>query len=226
MPGNISKIVKAIIIGAPGSGKGTISSRIVKDFGMKHLSSGDMLRGQILQKTEAGLNAKKYTDKGDLVPDEIMVKLILNEIHSLGNVSWLLDGFPRTVAQAIDLHKSEPVNMVISLNVPFEVIIDRIKGRWTHLPSGRVYNTEFNPPKTPGIDDVTGEPLVQRDDDKPETVRQRLETYNRQTKPVLEYYKNMHLLTEFKGKYTNEIWPRVREFLSTQMITVSSIDYK
>lgn len=189
MPGNISKIVKAIIIGAPGSGKGTISSRIVKDFGMKHLSSGDMLRGQILQKTEAGLNAKKYTDKGDLVPDEIMVKLILNEIHSLGNVSWLLDGFPRTVAQAIDLHKSEPVNMVISLNVPFEVIIDRIKGRWTHLPSGRVYNTEFNPPKTPGIDDVTGEPLVQRDDDKPETVRQRLETYNRQTKPVLEYYK-------------------------------------
>lgn len=191
MPGNISKIVKAIIIGAPGSGKGTISSRIVKDFGMKHLSSGDMLRGQILQKTEAGLNAKKYTDKGDLVPDEIMVKLILNEIHSLGNVSWLLDGFPRTVAQAIDLHKSEPVNMVISLNVPFEVIIDRIKGRWTHLPSGRVYNTEFNPPKTPGIDDVTGEPLVQRDDDKPETVRQRLETYNRQTKPVLEYYKDM-----------------------------------
>lgn len=226
MPGSISKIVKAIIIGAPGSGKGTISSRIVKDFGMKHLSSGDLLRTQILQKTEAGLATKKYIDKGELVPDDIMVNLILNEIHSLGHVSWLLDGFPRTVPQAISFHKVEPVNIVINLNIPFDVIIDRIKGRWLHLPSGRVYHTEFNPPKTPGIDDVTGEPLIQRDDDKPETVRQRLETYKRQTKPVLEYYKNSGLLREFKGKYTNEIWPKVRELLSTQMTPIASVDYK
>ncbi|CAE1153722.1 AK3 [Acanthosepion pharaonis] len=185
-----------------------------------------MLRAQILQKTEAGLATKKYIDKGELVPDDIMVNLILNEIHSLGHVSWLLDGFPRTVPQAISFHKVEPVNIVINLNIPFDVIIDRIKGRWLHLPSGRVYHTEFNPPKTPGIDDVTGEPLIQRDDDKPETVRQRLETYKRQTEPVLEYYKNSGLLREFKGKYTNEIWPKVRELLSTQMTPIASVDYK
>ncbi|XP_071162907.1 GTP:AMP phosphotransferase AK3, mitochondrial-like [Mytilus edulis] len=212
----ISKIFRAVIMGPPGSGKGTISTRIVKDFNLKHLSSGDLLRSQILNKTTAGQLAKDYIDHGKLVPDNVMVDLILNELQNMKSHSWLLDGFPRTVTQAGALLKKEPIDLVVNLNVPFEVIIDRIKGRWTHAPSGRIYHTEFNPPKVQGKDDVTGEDLIQRDDDKPETVRKRLETYQNNTQPVLQYFRDHGLLEEFAGRYSNEIWPKVHSFLSTK----------
>ncbi|XP_069128214.1 GTP:AMP phosphotransferase AK3, mitochondrial-like [Argopecten irradians] len=212
----ISKVVRAIIMGPPGSGKGTISTRIIKDFSMKHLSSGDLLRAQVINKTSASITAKQFIDKGQLVPDDVMVKLILNELNKFEQNSWMLDGFPRTVPQAKALYKEKPVDLVLNLNVPFEVIIDRIKGRWTHAPSGRIYHTEFNPPKVTGKDDVTGENLIQRDDDKEETVRNRLQIYQNQTEPVLEFYRKHGILTEFTGKYSNEIWPKVFEFLSTK----------
>lgn len=212
-------------MGPPGSGKGTISTRIVKDFKMKHLSSGDLLRSQILNKTSAGQSAKDYIDHGKLVPDNVMVELILNELHGLKSESWLLDGFPRTVPQADALLNKEPVDIVINLNVPFEVIIDRIKGRWTHAPSGRIYHTEFNPPKVQGKDDITGEDLIQRDDDKPETVRKRLETYQHNTQPVLQYFRDHGLLEEFTGKYSNELWPKVHKFLSTKIEPIQYTKY-
>ncbi|GAB6029014.1 hypothetical protein CHUAL_004802 [Chamberlinius hualienensis] len=207
------RLIKSVIMGAPGSGKGTISARIVRDFGLKHLSSGDALRSQIMNKTEVGMQAKQYIEKGQLVPDSLITKLLSNEITSL-NENWLLDGFPRTRAQAESLGKFSDVNLVINLDVPDEVIIDRIKGRWTHLASGRIYHTEFNPPEKPGVDDITGEPLVQREDDKEEVVRNRLKTYHSITKPVLEFYREQKILEEFHGRESNEIYPRVHTFLT------------
>ncbi|XP_064607346.1 GTP:AMP phosphotransferase AK3, mitochondrial-like [Liolophura sinensis] len=222
----ISKLLRAIIMGPPGSGKGTISTRIVKDFGQKHLSSGDMLRSQIANKTAAGLAAKSYIDQGQLVPDDIMVELILSELKGLRSESWLLDGFPRTLPQAKALHAEEPVEMVLNLDIPFPVIIDRIKGRWTHLASGRIYHTEFNPPKKAGLDDITGEPLVQRDDDREEVVRKRLEIYQSRTQPVLDFYRKLGVLQEFQGKYSNEIWPRVHKFIATKTTPLQYTEYK
>lgn len=153
-------------------------------------------------------------DNGELVPNEIVTELMADEIASLKDVSWLLDGFPRTKTQAEELQRVAKLDMAINLDVPPEVIVERIRGRWTHLPSGRVYNTEFNPPRNPGIDDVTGEPLVQRDDDKPEVVLKRLQTYAKNVGPVLEYYRALNILHEFHGKESNEIWPRIHSFLS------------
>lgn len=221
-----SKLLRTIIMGPPGSGKGTISSRIIKDFDMTHLSSGDLLRAQIINKTKAGLAAKEFIDHGNLVPDDVMVDLIVNELHPIQNHSWLLDGFPRTLPQAEALFKQEPIDVVINLNVPFPVIIDRIKGRWTHAASGRIYHTEFNPPKKEGIDDITGESLVQRDDDKPETVEKRLAKYQQLTQPVLEFFRNNGLLQEFTGKYSNELWPQVHKYLATKITPRQYTEYK
>ncbi|XP_050403128.1 GTP:AMP phosphotransferase AK3, mitochondrial [Patella vulgata] len=222
----ISKIFRTIIIGPPGSGKGTISTRIVKDFGMKHLSSGDILRKQILDGTAAGSTAKQFIDKGQLVPDNVMVQLIINELKKIQGNSWLLDGFPRTLTQAKSLYEEEPVDVVVNLNVPFNVIIERIEKRWTHIPSGRIYHTEFNPPKLQGKDDKTGDDLIQRDDDKPETVRKRLETFQNLTQPVLEFYRSKNILAEFTGSYSNEIWPEVHKLLSTYKSPLQYTEYK
>lgn len=184
------------------------------------------MRSQIHNKSKEGLQAKKYIDSGQLVPDNVMVQLILNELQKLKHDSWLLDGFPRTVPQAEALHTKEPADVVINLNVPFEIIMSRLTSRWTHAPSGRIYNTDFNPPKVPGIDDVTGEELIQREDDKPETVKKRLETYQAYTEPVLNYYRNLGILEEFTGKYSNEIWPKVHKFLSTKIEPLQYTVYK
>lgn len=203
---------KALIIGAPAAGKGTISKRIVKTFNLIHISSGDLLRKNIEQKTELGKQVSKYTDSGNLVPDEIMTALILHELDDC-HQSWLLDGYPRTVAQAEQLYNRHKLSVAMNLIVPFEVIINRVKGRWVHPGSGRVYNVGFNEPKVPGRDDVTGEPLVQRADDKPEVVQQRLDLYEKLTRPVIDYYKSKQLLTDFQGDTSDEIWPKVRQFL-------------
>ncbi|KAK2168512.1 hypothetical protein LSH36_16g05028 [Paralvinella palmiformis] len=213
-------------MGPPGSGKGTIAARIVKDFDLKHLSSGDVLRTNIINNTDIGIQAKKYITNGALVPDHVMVSLIVSELKKLGGHSWLLDGFPRTLPQAETLHTEQKVDVVVNLNVPFDVIIDRIKGRWVHPASGRIYHTEFNPPKQAGKDDVTGENLIQRDDDKPDTVLARLQGYQHQTQPVLDFYKKMGILEEFKGNYSNEIWPHVHKFLSTKKEPLQYTEYK
>lgn len=207
------KLLKSLILGAPASGKGTISSRIVNRYPVVHVSSGDKLRGHIEKQTELGREVKKYLTEGKLVPDEVMIKFMITELKKANDKSWLLDGFPRTVGQADALWKVQPVDVVLNLVVPFEVIIDRVKNRWVHLPSGRVYNIGFNMPKVEGKDDVTGEDLVQRPDDKPEAVRKRLEIYESTTQPVIVFYKEKRILKEFEGRTSDEIWPKIVSFL-------------
>merc|ERR1711909_258804 len=183
----------ALIIGAPGSGKGTISNWIVRDFGLVHVSSGDLLT------------------------DKVMVGLVSSELKKLGSQPWLLDGFPRTQPQAESLQAETPVNVVVNLCVPFETIIDRIKDRWIHPGSGRVYNLVFNPPKVEGKDDETGEDLIQREDDKPESVRNRLEVFQASTEPVLEFSRKMGILQDFHGTESKKIWPHVESYLKSIM---------
>jgi len=208
--------LRAIIMGPPGSGKGTVAGRIVAAFPeMQHRSSGDLLRAQIQKGTDLGKEAQTYINEGKLVPDDLVTKLILAEIPETG--SFLLDGFPRTEGQAEVLSQHVDIETVIDLDVPFDVIKDRLTSRWTHPASGRVYNTGFNPPKVAGIDDETGEPLIQRDDDKPETVENRLNVYEAQCKPLRAYYDQKNVLNRFSGSETNVIWPKVKEFLDGKM---------
>ncbi|XP_028911424.1 GTP:AMP phosphotransferase AK3, mitochondrial isoform X1 [Ornithorhynchus anatinus] len=215
--GRQTQLLRAVIMGPPGSGKGTVSSRIVNHFALKHLSSGDLLRDNMQRGTEIGVLAKTFIDQGRLIPDDVMTRLALHQLKSIDQYSWLLDGFPRTVSQAEALNKVYRIDTVINLNVPFETIKQRLTARWIHPASGRVYNTEFNPPKVPGHDDLTGEPLTQREDDKPETVAKRLKAYEAQTKPVLEYYQKKGVLQSFSGTETNMLWPHVYAFLQTKL---------
>lgn len=202
---------RAVILGAPASGKGTVSSRIVEQFNVKHISSGDKLRLHVNTGTELGKKVKKYLDGGSFVPDETMISLIGKEIETVGDCNWLLDGFPRTLTQAEMLQRIQPVNLVLNLDVPTSVILDRVKNRWIHLPSGRVYNLGFNDPKVPGKDDVTGEQLIQRQDDKLEVVHKRLEDYSMKTEPVINFYRKLGILKDFRGNTTNEMWPSIKE---------------
>lgn len=216
----LPQVLRAVIMGAPASGKGTISERIIKHFQLHHLACGDILRQNIQNGTELGKEAEQYIKKGQLVPDRLVVKCILDKIKEIPGqptVSWLLDGFPRTIAQADELAAAERVDVVLNLVVPHDVIVERVQGRWVHLASGRVYNVDFNAPKIPFTDDVTGEPLVQRDDDKPETVRKRLEVYEKSTKPLAQYYEKKGILASFEGRTSNEIWPRVQTFLQKKL---------
>ncbi|XP_045548507.1 GTP:AMP phosphotransferase AK3, mitochondrial isoform X2 [Salmo salar] len=180
------------------------------------------LRGNNVDSTsvcpvELGLLMKSCIDQGQLVPDDVISRLILTEMRSIEQSSWLLDGFPRTVAQAETLDSVCSVDTVINIDVPFQTIKQRLTSRWLHLPSGRVYNIDFNPPKISGLDDVTGEPLIQRDDDTPETITRRLKSYEIQTQPVLEYYRSKGMLETFSGTETNKIWPHIQAFLSKKL---------
>ncbi|CAH0396160.1 unnamed protein product [Bemisia tabaci] len=208
---------RSLVLGAPGSGKGTISSRIVKSFDLTHISSGDIFRHHIANKTEVGKQIESILKSGSLVPDDLTLKVITQELQKHSQKNWLLDGFPRTKVQAIELNKTTPIDLVINLVVPFDIIIDRLSKRWIHAPSGRVYNLDFNPPKEPGLDDVTGEKLTQRSDDTPESVRKRLEIYTDKTKPVSDYYRELGVLMDFEGNTSDEIWPHVHDALSGKL---------
>ena len=206
-------------MGPPGAGKGTISSRLVESFKMEHLSSGDLLRSQMDKGTEAGKAAERFVQEGKLVPDKAMVDLIMGEISTRAVQGrarprrWLLDGFPRTLGQARELAKQQPVDVVISLDVPRETILGRVRDRWVHVTSGRVYHATYNPPQVRWRDDVTGEPLTQRPDDHPDTVSKRLEQYSCMTQPVLDFYREAGLLKVFAGTESDVIWPQVKQFM-------------
>lgn len=207
--------LRLILLGAPGSGKGTMSSRIVNTFKLNHLSSGDILRKHIDNKTDIGLQAKEYVDKGALVPDDFIARIMIGAVKNSENPDWLLDGFPRTVNQAKTLFEAHSqIEGVINLNVPHDEIIRRLKNRWVHKPSGRIYNLEFNPPKVDFKDDVTGEALVQREDDKPDIVLKRLKIYEDATKPILDFYNSKSLLVTFTGNTTDFLWPFVRSHIN------------
>ena len=182
--------MRLILLGAPGAGKGTQANFIKEKYNIPQISTGDMLRAAIKAGTELGLAAKKVMDAGGLVSDDIMIGLVKNRLQEADCANgYLFDGFPRTIAQA-DAMKDNGINVdyVLEIDVPDDLIVERMSGRRTHQPSGRVYHTKFNPPKVADVDDVTGEPLVQRDDDKEETVKKRLSVYHNQTEVLLGYY--------------------------------------
>jgi adenylate kinase len=182
--------MRLILLGAPGAGKGTQASFICQKYGIPQISTGDMLRAAVKAGTPLGLAAKKVMDSGALVSDDIIIGLVKERIAQADCANgFLFDGFPRTIPQA-DAMKAAGVKLdyVLEIDVPFEAIIERMSGRRSHPASGRIYHVKFNPPKQAGQDDVTGEPLIQRDDDKEETVKKRLEVYAAQTRPLVEYY--------------------------------------
>lgn len=182
--------MRLILLGAPGAGKGTQATFIKEKFNIPQISTGDMLRAAVKAGTQLGLEAKSYMDSGGLVPDEVIIGLVSERIKEADCANgFLFDGFPRTIPQAEAMKKAGVgIDYVVEIDVPDEAIVERMSGRRSHPASGRTYHVKFNPPKVAGKDDVTGEDLVQRDDDREETVLKRLEVYHSQTKPLVKYY--------------------------------------
>lgn len=208
----------ALILGKPGGGKGTISKKILKDFPQfKHISSGDILREHVRHETKIGLQAIKYMKEGQLLPDKLMIGLLIEESASYlkEGESLLLDGFPRTAGQAEALDKTLNVDIVVNLDIPNETIVERLTDRWIHEESGRIYSYGYNPPKVKGKDDETGEPLVQRHDDRPEIVRARLKKYDQSTSPLVQYYEKHGVLKSFSGTQSDVIYPEVKTWLES-----------
>jgi len=185
--------MKIILIGAPGAGKGTQAAFLTKEFGIPQISTGDMLRAAVGEKTELGLKAKDFMNQGKLVPDNLIIDLVKLRINKSDcKNGFLLDGFPRTIPQAQAMIDAKIfIDYVIEVSVPDNEIIKRLTGRRTHPASGRIYHITFNPPKKDGVDDVTGEPLIIRDDDKESTIIKRLKTYHEQTEPLVKFYSDL-----------------------------------
>ena len=184
--------MRLILLGAPGAGKGTQATFICQKYGIPQISTGDMLRAAVKAGTPLGLELKKVMDSGALVSDELIINLVKERIAQPDCAQgFLFDGFPRTIPQA-DAMKAAGVKLdfVLEIDVPFDAIIERMSGRRSHPASGRTYHVKFNPPKVANVDDVTGEPLVQREDDKEDTVKNRLAVYSAQTRPLVDYYSN------------------------------------
>ena len=199
------KIMKIVMLGAPGAGKGTLANMIAEKYNIPHISTGDIFRANIKNGTELGKEAKGYMDKGQLVPDELTVKLLLDRVAQADcKNGYVLDGFPRTIPQAEVLDgeltkNGEKLDYAIDVDVPDENIIHRMGGRRACLKCGATYHVEYVPPKKEGICDVCGSELVLRDDDKPETVKNRLKVYHDQTQPLIEYYTKQNVLHSVDG---------------------------
>ncbi|MFN7085008.1 MAG: adenylate kinase [Burkholderiales bacterium] len=182
--------MRILLLGMPGAGKGTQAQFLIEKYKIPQISTGDMLRAAIKAGTPLGMEAKKYMDKGDLVPDHVVIELVKQRIKEPDCAhGFIIDGFPRTIPQAEALREAGiDIDFVIEIEVGDQEILRRMSGRRVHPASGRSYHVEFKPPKVPGKDDVTGEDLVQRPDDQEETVRKRIATYHSQTKPLIQYY--------------------------------------
>jgi len=182
--------MRLILLGAPGAGKGTQAAFICRKYGIPQVSTGDMLRAAVKAGTPLGLEAKKVMDSGGLVSDDIIIGLVQERIAQPDCAKgFLFDGFPRTIPQAEAMrHAGVTLDIVLEIDVPDETIIERMSGRRVHVASGRTYHVRFNPPKVAGKDDATGEDLIQRDDDREATVRKRLDVYQSQTRPLVDYY--------------------------------------
>lgn len=197
--------MKIIMLGAPGAGKGTQAKKIAEKYQIPHISTGDIFRANIKGGTELGMKAKTFMDQGMLVPDEITIGMLMDRIGQEDCINgYVLDGFPRTIPQAESLTKAlaergEKVDYAINVDVPDENIINRMSGRRACLGCGATYHITFNPPVKEGICDTCGQELVLRDDDKPETVKKRLDVYHQQTQPLIDYYKNAEILAEVDG---------------------------
>ncbi len=185
--------MRLILLGPPGAGKGTQANFIKEHFGIPQISTGDMLRAAVKAGTPLGMAAKKVMDSGGLVSDDIIIGLVKDRLKEADCQSgYLFDGFPRTIPQAQAMvDAGVTIDYVLEIDVPDQEIIERMSGRRVHLASGRTYHIKFNPPKQAGLDDVTGEALIQRDDDKEETVRKRLDVYQSQTRPLVDFYRRL-----------------------------------
>jgi adenylate kinase len=203
-----------VFLGPPGAGKGTQAKLLSQRMGFLHLSTGDLLREAVKNQTPLGKRAKEYMDRGELVPDELMVQLIEETMPKDGNV--ILDGFPRTVNQALALEemlkgKGEKISKVLFFDVPDEVIIDRLSGRRVCSKCGAVYHVKYNPPKVEGMCDLCGGSLVQRDDDREEVVKKRLEVYRKQTQPLIEFYQDRGIIYRLDAeKGVEELFEEVK----------------
>ncbi|PWN31155.1 ADK-domain-containing protein [Jaminaea rosea] len=219
-----------LLVGSPGSGKGTLSSLLSRTFPtLTTISAGDLLRSHISRRTPLGIEAESVVSSGSLMPDETMMRMVGSAVRELGAGNWLLDGFPRTSGQARLLdaaleEQGKALNLVVNLDVPESVILARILDRWVHPASGRVYNLSYNPPKRAGMDDETGEPLVQRSDDNEATFRSRLEAFKGQTGPMIRHFAEMskrfgareelgdqeRAYVSLRGETSKEIWPKLK----------------
>jgi adenylate kinase len=192
------------MLGPPGAGKGTQAKKLAQELGLVHVSTGDLFRENLSNETELGKLAQQYMNKGELVPDDVTVRMVEERLSRPDcEKGAVLDGFPRTPAQAKALDElleqlGSEVKIVPYIKVPDEKLVERLSGRWMS-PSGRVYHEKYNPPVVKWIDDIDGSQLYQREDDKPETVRHRIEVYNEQTAPLIEYYRDKDLLVEIDG---------------------------
>lgn len=211
-------MISIILLGAPGAGKGTQAKFITEKFNIPQISTGDMLRNAIKAGTELGIKAKEIMDNGQLVSDEIVIGLVKDRISQPDcKNGYLFDGFPRTKAQADALNAAGvAIDYVVEINVPDEAIISRLSGRRVHLASGRTYHIQHNPPQTAGKDDITGEELIQRDDDKEETIKKRLEVYHAQTAILSDYYSKDHQVkfvvidgTQTMNKVTEDLFSKL-----------------
>jgi adenylate kinase len=211
-----------ILLGPPGAGKGTQAERLRADFALAHISTGDMLRAQVAQGSELGMEAQKYMNAGELVPDEVILGMIGQRIcEQDAREGFLLDGFPRNTSQAdalaATLASSERRLMaVLLIDVPDDEVVRRLAGRRVCLKSGHVYHVEFDPPKRDGVCDQDGSRLIQREDDREETIRRRLEVYARQTAPLIDYYETAGLLRRFDGqRHPDEVHDHIRATVAT-----------
>ncbi len=211
-----------ILLGPPGSGKGTQGERLQEDFRLPYYSTGDILRAAVRDETELGRTAKEYMDRGDLVPDEVIIAVIAERVadHEAAD-GFILDGFPRTVGQAEALGAAmdaldRAVTAALLIDVGDDEVVRRLGGRRTCVSGGHVFHVEFDPPKNEGICDVCGARLIVRDDDKPEVIRHRLETYHEKTKPLVDYYEQRGVLKRVDGELDpDEVGNRIRALLAT-----------
>jgi adenylate kinase len=215
--------MRLILLGAPGAGKGTQAQFICEKFAIPQISTGDMLRAAVKAGTELGIAAKKIMDAGGLVSDDIIIGLVKDRLTQPDcSKGYLFDGFPRTIPQAQAMKDAGvPIDYVLEIDVPFDAIIDRMSGRRVHPASGRTYHVTFNPPKVEGKDDVTGEALIQRDDDKEDTVRKRLQVYNDQTRPLVDYYSTWATQSNAADKVKAPAYRKVSGTGSVDDITAS-----